>query len=149
RYGSIFSYSVPGRYPSRSPASTAGLVRLWRVPCLLCSACTALPMARYVFPVPAGPTPNTTVYWSMASTYRFWFNVLGRIVRPRRDKTFMLRTSAGESELPDESMVTVRRTVSGLTCWPRDHALVGEFRSEEHRSELQSRENIVCRLLLE
>src|SRR5690606_41709976 len=31
-----------------------------------------------------------------------------------------------------------------------DHSLpVGVFRSEEHTSELQSRENLVCRLLLE
>src|SRR5690606_41630981 len=30
-----------------------------------------------------------------------------------------------------------------------DHADAGEFRSEEHTSELQSRENLVCRLLLE
>src|SRR5690606_17504859 len=31
----------------------------------------------------------------------------------------------------------------------RFHGLPGEMRSEEHTSELQSRENLVCRLLLE
>src|SRR5690606_41474212 len=31
----------------------------------------------------------------------------------------------------------------------RDGRLVAELRSEEHTSELQSRENLVCRLLLE
>ena len=36
RYGSIFSKSVPGRKPSRSPASTAGRVRMMRVTCLVC-----------------------------------------------------------------------------------------------------------------
>src|SRR5690606_41463863 len=30
-----------------------------------------------------------------------------------------------------------------------DGRIYGEFRSEEHTSELQSRENLVCRLLLE
>src|SRR5690606_41714670 len=30
-----------------------------------------------------------------------------------------------------------------------DRAVLGSFRSEEHTSELQSRENLVCRLLLE
>src|SRR5690606_40442661 len=29
------------------------------------------------------------------------------------------------------------------------HSILGELRSEEHTSELQSRENLVCRLLLE
>src|SRR5690606_40197019 len=32
---------------------------------------------------------------------------------------------------------------------PRRYELLGEIRSEEHTSELQSRENLVCRLLLE
>ena len=46
RYGSIFSYRVPGRKPSRSPASTAGRVRMIRLTSLACSAFTALAMAR-------------------------------------------------------------------------------------------------------
>src|SRR5690606_41573835 len=33
--------------------------------------------------------------------------------------------------------------------WPRPPPAAGEARSEEHTSELQSRENLVCRLLLE
>src|SRR5690606_41374563 len=32
---------------------------------------------------------------------------------------------------------------------PEDNAKVRAYRSEEHTSELQSRENLVCRLLLE
>ena len=55
RYGSIFSLSVPGRKPRRSPASTAGRVRMIRLTCLVCNALTALAIARYVLPVPAGP----------------------------------------------------------------------------------------------
>src|SRR5690606_40259483 len=44
---------------------------------------------------------------------------------------------------PGEASVTAAPTVSRLTL---DDA---EARSEEHTSELQSRENLVCRLLLE
>src|SRR5919197_1274356 len=54
-YGSIFSYRVPGRNPRRSPASTAGRVRMMRRTSESCSAFTAVATARYVFPVPAGP----------------------------------------------------------------------------------------------
>ncbi|SHX17623.1 Uncharacterised protein [Mycobacteroides abscessus subsp. abscessus] len=36
--------------------------------CLLCKALTALAIARYVLPVPAGPIPNTMVLASIAST---------------------------------------------------------------------------------
>src|SRR5690606_40954784 len=37
-----------------------------------------------------------------------------------------------------------------LPGWPRAcHAVLESCRSEEHTSELQSRENLVCRLLLE
>ena len=68
KYGSIFSLSVPGKKPSLSPASTAGRVKIIRLIFLLCSACTALATAKYVFPVPAGPIPKTTVFASIAST---------------------------------------------------------------------------------
>src|SRR3712207_6887388 len=38
----------------------------------------------------------------------------------------------------------------GLTFWDLDREfVVGGFRSEEHTSELQSRQYLVCRLLLE
>ena len=48
----------PGRKPSRSPASTAGRVRMIRDTCRSCSAATASAIARYVLPVPAGPDPE-------------------------------------------------------------------------------------------
>lgn len=41
--------------------------------------------------------PKTTVCLSIASTYRFWLSVLGRIVRPREDRMFCVSTSAGVS----------------------------------------------------
>src|SRR6266702_3999944 len=131
RYASIFSYRVPGRNPSRSPASTAGRVRMIRLTCLACKACTALAIARYVLPVPAGPMPNTIVFESIASTYRFWFSVLGRMVRPRRDTMSRLRTSAGDSAAPADSIATVRRTASGPMCWPRSARMTS---SENTRS---------------
>src|SRR5690606_42049065 len=36
-----------------------------------------------------------------------------------------------------------------VRCWPAAGSTLQEGRSEEHTSELQSRENLVCRLLLE
>ena len=48
-------------------------------------------------PVPAGPMPKMIVCLSIDSTYRFWFSVLGRIVRPRLDRMLRLSTSAGRS----------------------------------------------------
>src|SRR5690606_40663745 len=53
---------------------------------------------------------------------------------------------------------SVLRTTSWMVPWPTRRAAQGEppaamnqrtARSEEHTSELQSRENLVCRLLLE
>src|SRR5690606_40325567 len=54
-------------------------------------------------------------------------------------------------------VITFNRMAARLTGVPADHALGKDFRdvlplhdrSEEHTSELQSRENLVCRLLLE
>ena len=89
---------------------------MMRLTCLACSACTAFAMARYVLPVPAGPMPKTTVWLSMASTYRFWFSDLGRTVRPRLETIPRLRTSAGRSEVSVlRSSDIVRCTWSGPT----------------------------------
>ena len=46
RYGSIFSLNVPGKKPRRSPASTAGRVRMILLTCFDCNALTALAIAR-------------------------------------------------------------------------------------------------------
>src|SRR5690606_39513181 len=40
-------------------------------------------------------------------------------------------------------------TIFGRACWVPPTMLPFSQRSEEHTSELQSRENLVCRLLLE
>src|SRR5690606_41103104 len=60
-------------------------------------------------------------------------------------------TAAGER--PRLPATPVPRRYSGTSTAPRkDHQVSTSFervRSEEHTSELQSRENLVCRLLLE
>ena len=55
RYGSIFAIRSPGRKPRRSPASTAGRVRMIRLTSRRLSAAAAIATARKVLPVPAGP----------------------------------------------------------------------------------------------
>ena len=61
RYGSTFAIRSPGRKPSRSPASTAGRVRMIRLTSRRCSAAAASATARNVLPVPAGPIPKVIV----------------------------------------------------------------------------------------
>ena len=68
RYGSTFAIRSPGRKPSRSPASTAGRVRMMRLTSRRDSAAVAIAIARNVLPVPAGPMPNVIVERRIAST---------------------------------------------------------------------------------
>ncbi len=82
RYGSTLLCKSPGRNPSRSPASTAGRVRIMRLTCLSRNAATAAATARYVLPVPAGPTPMVTVFLVTELTYRRWPMVLAFTGRP-------------------------------------------------------------------
>src|SRR5215208_531804 len=46
------------------------------------SADTAIAIARYVLPVPAGPMPNTMSFERIASTYCFCATPFGEICRP-------------------------------------------------------------------
>ena len=50
---------------------------------LFLKASTAMATARYVLPVPAGPTPKTSSYSFRAWTYFFWPRVLHLICLPR------------------------------------------------------------------
>src|SRR5690625_7230725 len=86
---------------------------------LACRACTALAMARYVLPVPAGPIPNTTVLASIASTYSFWPTDLGLMVRPRLDRMFIVSTSAGRSTVAAVRMEMARFPGSAVSGWDR------------------------------
>src|SRR5690606_40683070 len=55
----------------------------------------------------------------------------------------------GDNELEgNEEALTASDMVIQLDQWRKAHKSAGK-RSEEHTSELQSRENLVCRLLLE
>ena len=121
RYGSTFVCKSPGRKPSFSPASTAGRVRMIFSTCLLLNAATARHTARYVLPVPAGPTPNTTVLFLTASTYCFCPTVLHLICLPREvTATTPSRTAAISPTLPSlaSSMQYTIRLLSTLSPLP-------------------------------
>src|SRR5690554_4529329 len=121
KYGSTFSFKSPGKNPKDSPASTAGLVKTSFLTNPFFSAATACATAKYVLPVPAGPTPNTSGYFIKASLYVRWLNVLGTTAFPVSDINIFF------CDLYNSKMLSRR--------------------SEEHTSELQSRPHLVCRLL--
>ncbi len=69
--------------------------------------------------------PKTIVFLSIASTYRFWLRVLGRMVRPRLERMFWVSTSAGVSAGPSPfplalalSMAIERSTASSVIGCP-------------------------------
>src|SRR4029079_530049 len=57
---------------------------------------------------------NTIVCLSIASAYRFWFSVLGRMVRPRADRMPTVSTSAGRTARSAPSIGDVRPDASAL-----------------------------------
>src|SRR5690606_41250279 len=92
----------------------------------------------------SAPFPDTTLFRSGAE-------LVGRAVY--HDSCSALR----ECKIKDEPRVLLSH-VGGLeivemrdqeTCCGFGGTFAVKFRSEEHTSELQSRENLVCRLLLE
>src|SRR5690606_39465583 len=79
---------------------------------------------------------NATLTWS-AST------------RPKLMPASDARASISAAP-PGTLTVSVSNQVSLTTVWPAPSSAAARApRSEEHTSELQSRENLVCRLLLE
>src|SRR3712207_8759531 len=58
-----------------------------------------------------------------------------------------LLSPRGAAVLRSAAMTAMRTTIAGIAV--PDSALAREARSEEHTSELQSRQYLVCRLLLE
>src|SRR3712207_8888698 len=58
-----------------------------------------------------------------------------------------LRPSLSMSQMATNVMPTFTRPTS--TAWPKASLIAPPARSEEHTSELQSRQYLVCRLLLE
>src|SRR5690606_40919394 len=71
------------------------------------------------------------------------------------DGRVLARVAAADAADVDEAVRSARRAFEGgewSRCAPRERKTVllrFAQRSEEHTSELQSRENLVCRLLLE
>ena len=71
KYGSIFSARSPGKKPSFSPASIAGLTRIIFLTSRFSNAFTAHATAKKVFPVPAAPIPKVTVFVFIVSMNDF------------------------------------------------------------------------------
>src|SRR5690606_41541945 len=80
--------------------------------------------------------PYTTLFRSLSSWHTCW--------KPQTRSNSRRPAGAGEPATPTRApcpvQPTIRPNMSRRARWPR---------SEEHTSELQSREDLVCRLLLE
>ena len=119
KYGSTFCCRSPGRKPKRSPASTAGLVRMIRSTLRSCRQRTACTTAKKVLPVPAGPSDKVRSWRSMASTYCFCRRVRGRSSLP-----FWLRASTCWLRSRCSSLRPVSRACrlvwmsTWVTAWP-------------------------------
>ena len=86
--------------------------------CLPLKADTAAHTARYVLPVPAGPMPNTTVFFLIASMYFFCPTVLHLICLPREvTATIPLSSCHAASMFPSfaSSMQYMMRDLSGVS----------------------------------
>src|SRR5436309_12087594 len=73
------------------------------------------------------------------------------VLRPPRSPLFPYTTLFRSSAII-VPLVARGRTLGAITCATMEsglHYTTDDLRSEEHTSELQSRENLVCRLLLE
>src|SRR3712207_8694127 len=85
--------------------------------------------------------PRSTLF-----PYTTLFRSRVQAVRARRDSEPVERALA---ELKAAAAEEDRNLMPNLLACARVHASEGEIRSEEHTSELQSRQYLVCRLLLE
>src|SRR5690606_41891554 len=85
-----------------------------------------------------GPPPKTT-----SLPYTTLFRSL------QRPSTSPLSNRVSPKSAPSGTVTPHRASVRIAPATPSDPLATGVPRSEEHTSELQSRENLVCRLLLE
>src|SRR5690606_41236328 len=98
-------------------------------------------------PHPPPPIPYTTLFRSIEEALDALRAGLPVLVVDDED-----RENEGDVVLAAETLTTewlawtIRHT-SGYLCAPLPNDLADRLRSEEHTSELQSRENLVCRLL--
>src|SRR5690606_42160145 len=98
-------------------------------------------------PPPTTLFPYTTLFRSLQASYAAPLILLAQNRQTDRDKVMIEQDrTRNERALADTEFLT--REVAALRIALREVA-TRDFRSEEHTSELQSRENLVCRLLLE
>src|SRR5690349_24908213 len=92
----------------------------------------------------------TALPFNHANLFSFFFLM---IRRPPRSTLFPYTTlfrSIGRLQLTDAYLAQLARRRHGrLATFDQGFAAHGAARSEEHTSELQSRRDLVCRLLLE
>src|SRR5690606_41886097 len=95
---------------------------------------------------PPPPTlfPYTTLFRS-ASTPPSWPSASRTALTYRCQPSRWLRSTYGSPPTPD----TISSRWPGAAATVTRRSMANGRRSEEHTSELQSRENLVCRLLLE
>src|SRR5690606_41504080 len=103
------------------------------VPLDLCSSMLSLPRG-------SPPFPYTTLFRSTAVGFD---ERVAFLLCPREDRIVALDEVLFGLDVPRRTIERQAVPADG------DDAFVADERSEEHTSELQSRENLVCRLLLE
>src|SRR5690606_545195 len=93
-----------------------------------------------------GPSFSVAPGTNATTTARLW-------VGPKLVANIQSQQVPGLERAVDFSRFSIMATLAGWLFWvlAKLHGLFGNWgwRSEEHTSELQSRENLVCRLLLE
>src|SRR2546421_3052072 len=82
-------------------------------------------------------------------TYRVLLFFFLMIRRPPRSTLFPYTTLFRSRPCPEDELLEVEVARRALTRRPDAHLARVGTRSEEHTSELQSRSDLVCRLLLE
>src|SRR5690606_40525746 len=93
------------------------------------------------------PFPYTTLFRSLLDS-----GALGPLPERSARMVHVARSSSERLSRLVDDILDIERMDSGTTPLERTDHPVAELaatRSEEHTSELQSRENLVCRLLLE
>src|SRR4051812_13509227 len=113
----------PGRNPRRSPASTAGRVRMRRATLRSRSAMTPIAALRKVFPVPAGPIEKTRSFLRIASMYVRWFGDCGVMRLPR-------------TVVPMTSRICSGGPIGASFASPMSRSSAG-LRSDSSRSEIE------------
>src|SRR5690606_41699531 len=96
-------------------------------------------------PPGSGPLPYTTLFRSRAEVMR----ALEKVYDPELGLDIVSLGLVYGVDLRDDGSVGVTVTMTTPACPLGDQIIADVERSEEHTSELQSRENLVCRLLRE